>query len=235
MEKNRVKLNENSLRELFKFIKKSPKYSTWKKLVEDVQISNTSLKAFRRGERTIDKKAFLRLLSYLKKGIQRHFLSKSIFLYSNWGAKKGGINSCSKISSKELKERMKQARSYIKRKSQLLSNIPKLDNLELCEFFGAMLGDGSSGKYKSKEKGRKYIYSTTISCNASKDPKYIKKLSYTIKNYFGVKPYIRINKDNTVRLCNRSKLLYDWLTDLNYPSRKKPSNFGLPRKILKIL
>lgn len=105
--------------------------------------------------------------------------------------------------------------------------------MELCGLFGALLGDGSSGRYFAKGKNC-FIYPTTIVGNASKDADFVKQLSCILESYFNVKPYIRVARDNSIRLTVNSRLFFEWLKRNGYPIGKKPSDFGLTQEILRL-
>ncbi len=226
----------DDLKALFRLIKNSPNYRGWAKLANDVGTNSTSLKVFRRGEGTILESVFLKLTDYLDENEKRNFLSKAEFIDSNWGQSKGGIISNSKLSQGEINKKMAHARAGFKRKcwGKKILEFPPLDNLELFEFFGAMLGDGCTGKYFIKESGGRFIYPTQLVGNALKDFEFVKKMASIIERNFSVKPYIRIRKDNTIQLSVRSRFVYEWLLSLGYPSGKKPDNFGLSGQMMNL-
>lgn len=240
MVKLRVRLNSASLKQLFSLVKNSPKYKTWVELSKDVGTSSTPLKKFRRGTGTILETAFLKLLGYLDEKDKTDFLSQAEYLDANWGAIKGGIISNSKLSKEELNNRMRKIRLCIKENKQKKQrdfsklDLPTLENLEICELFGALLGDGCSGKYLTEGKRKRTIYPTQIAGNAIKDFEYVQKLGKIFEKYFGLKPYLRIRKDNCVQLAVRSCVVYEWLVSLGFPVGKKPLNFGLSEQILKL-
>ncbi len=192
MRDKRVRLSAFDAGELFQLVKSSPDYCGWKKLVERVKTNSTSLKAFRRGELTLCVTVFLRLLGFLNEGRRKHFLGKAELRDKNWGQRKGGISLASKFSKEQLKERMKKVRDNIRPARNEAYNSPPLENLDLCEFLGAMYGDGCTGKYLAKEKKSRLIYPTQIVGNASKDEEYIKRIGLIIKENFKVKPYLRV-------------------------------------------
>ena len=87
--------------DFFSLIKQSPRYTTWKGLVTESGSNSTSLKAYRRGHRSIDGKIFLRLLKFLPDSQANVILSQSKFPDAYWGMSKGG-----KLSVAKKKEKM---------------------------------------------------------------------------------------------------------------------------------
>lgn len=110
----RVKLENPKL--FFDAIKKSPKYVSWKELVESISCGNTSLKSARRGKRTLHGKNFLKLLNYLTEPEREIFLSKANFLDGNWGAQRGGKKSIESrkylLGAEGFREYMEHVRSF---------------------------------------------------------------------------------------------------------------------------
>lgn len=234
MENKRVKLRKEDLKKLFDLIKRSPKYEGWNQLVKEVKTNNTSLKAFRSGERSTVGMVFTRLLSYLDKSQKNYFMSKAELLDLNWGTRKGGITTNSKLSQGELNKKMAKARSYIKsnNRPKTFDKFPSLENLDLCELVGALLGDGTTGKYITRGKRIRVIYLTRIVGNALKDVDYLKNLSRIVGKHFEVKPYLRVGKRNAVILSVRNKFVHEWLLTIGYPSGRKPKDFGISKQIL---
>ncbi|MAG22148.1 MAG: hypothetical protein CL943_02490 [Candidatus Diapherotrites archaeon] len=239
VQEKRVKLLKEDLTKLFGLIRTSAKYKTWEKLTMDVGTGSTSLKSFRRGERSITEKVFEQLLKYLDNKQKEYFLNRMELIDLYWGAKKGGSVSIQltkeRLGEEGFLKRLEKVRACRKNQYNPLnkSRLPKLDNPELYELFGAMLGDGSSGKYFSKWSGY-YIYASAIVGNAKKDVEYIHYLVSIIRRHFNLKPYTCFRKDNSFRLQLNSRLFYEWLVSIGYPSNGKPKNFGMPEYIMNL-
>ncbi len=228
----RVRLE--SPQELFDLVRNSSKYITWNELVKDLRTNSTTLKAFRRGERTLSGPVFLKILTYVDAVHKEYFLSKGQLLDKNWGARKGGLNSISKLSTIELCKKMEKARAATRVFSRSYSVFPTLENANLCELFGAMLGDGSSGNYFSPQRRGRFVYATTVSGNANKDIEYLQRLAAIFKSNFSVTASIFMQKKNCARLSVASKFVYNWLVHLGYPIGKKPANFGMPDSVFSL-
>jgi len=88
IEGKRIRLK--NARKFFAMVKTSAKDISWKNLVVETGCSNTSLKAYRRGDLTIPGKTFLVLLNYLG-GIDKElFLDEAENLPNTWGTIKAG-------------------------------------------------------------------------------------------------------------------------------------------------
>jgi len=99
----------------FSEVKKSPKYKSWKSLVENVDCGDTALKECRRGERTFKGNVFTKLLSYLSNSQQQKFVQNIKVLDPSWGYIKGGKNSIrsakQRLGEKGFLEHLKKLRN----------------------------------------------------------------------------------------------------------------------------
>ncbi|MFH1895445.1 MAG: LAGLIDADG family homing endonuclease [archaeon] len=230
MARNRVRLNDKYLVYLFRLVNDSPKYVSVNDLLIDLNCSRTSLKYFKRGKRTIPVDIFLRLLDYVPENEKSVLTSKAKYLPSTWSAVKGGIVSNSKLTKNQLKEKMTKVRSHIK--SQQSTSLPSLNNLDACEFFGTMLGDGSLCTFKNEGRIR---FDTRIAGNLKKDRIYLEYMVGLIKSLFNSKASLYPDKkQNCLQLSTRKKSIFDWLKSNGYPVGKKPKSFCMPSNIMKL-
>ncbi|MFA5357410.1 MAG: LAGLIDADG family homing endonuclease [archaeon] len=225
-------------RKLFALAKASQKYVSWNEWLKEFNIGNTGLKRIRRGEITFPSRVFFGLLNYLPTEQKFEFLKQINFLPNNWGAKKGGTNSIRTmkkcLGESGFRKHLKKVRSCKKKITwETYDGFPDIANPELCELFGAMLGDGHCGKYFSKSSGQ-YVYHGAIVGNAKKDVEYVKYLDAIIRKYFPIKPAIFFRKDNSVRLQFSSRLFYEWLLSNGYHTNGKPKDFGISNNFLSL-
>src|SRR3989338_10671215 len=84
-----VRIKVKDPRTLFELVKSSTRYLSWNKLVKETGCGNTTLKQYRRGERTFSPKSLEKLFVYLNDEQKNSVMSTVEFLDSNWGAVKG--------------------------------------------------------------------------------------------------------------------------------------------------
>lgn len=212
---------------LFGFVKRSPNYATWAKLVEDIGCSNTTLKACRRGKRTLTASSFEKLIAYLPANERGYFISKAKILDANWGAKKGGKYGIVALRKKYGIEQFRRWRSeWAKKHLNKTKKIrtPEVITPQLAEFIGACLGDGTMTKYFVRIFGDKNF-----------DRSYFQYLANILKETFGIEASIRTAKSGNLsylEVC--SKELVDFLQkEVGLPSGDKIRNrANIPEKIL---
>jgi intein/homing endonuclease len=104
-------------------------------------------------------------------------------------------------------------------------------NEEICEFIGALIGDGYIGNYGS----RKQQYLIGLVGHNKLDKNYFVDYLYPLikRNFNFVNPHIYYRSDeNTIRLVIYSKRLFMFLTSLGMPIGKKSRIIKIPQKIL---
>ena len=108
-------------------------------------------------------------------------------------------------------------------------------NKNLCEFYGALMGDGCLCKFKRKNRKN---YGTRIIFTGHKilDKEYHERyLNELIKEEFNIKPYIYVSKIKNIRnLIISNNLLFKELKKLGFPIGEKGQKLKIPNKLMKL-
>ena len=222
----RVFFKSSKLREQF-FTKLKNNFGTWGELGQRFNIYKSRLELLRSGEISLPYQTFIQLLNSLGTKDRSFFKEQVVLKDHGWGRIKGGISTYKK--HKEIFEKG--------RKLAILNITPryKFDyNIsltpELCEFIGAFIGDGFTGRYGS-------IYVTQITGHKILDRNYFtNKLQTILKNINpNSNPIIRImDRDNSIRLTINSKEFHVLLNGrFKLPKGKKSYLVKMPEEIIK--
>lgn len=191
-------------------------------------ISYSCLKRWARGENLIPKEIFLKLLIYSKN--KNYWLNNTEYKLNNWGQKIGGINAIKKLSKSKLNKRLEKARKCIKNR---IPNVKINLNKNVCEFYGALMGDGCLSKCKVNRWYRYYIIFTG---HKQLDKDYHENyLNNLIKKEFQIKPYIQLIKNVNARKMTLFNIsLFKELKKLGFPVGKKGQKLKIPNRLLKL-
>ena len=183
--------------------------------------------SYRKGNLSIPFEKFSLLMGLMKEEEDKdYFKNKVGEKESNWGQIIGGKNAY-KINKDKFDEGRKKGSKASKDnvKYDFDVNIPLSKGL--CEFIGAIIGDGFTNKYKN-------FYQTQITGDKKLDLGYYQKVLKTIcEELFKITPKIT-EKDNVIRLNIYSKRLFEMLTKrFEIPAGKKCYSVKIPEEILK--
>ncbi len=189
-------------------------------LSNKLNLSYTNLKKQRRGELTLQKETFMKILKLSPH--QKFWEDEAIEVEDNWGAIKGGS-----ISGK--KNNMKYVRSFRK--------IPLIKirlNKEFCEFYGALLGDGCISKFK--DWGGTERYGIYITGNKRLDSDYMRYLKELIRNEFRTYvQYYELKNQNVTLLSIRNKgFALELNRKLGVPIGLKYNKLKISNKIMRL-
>ena len=148
-------------------------------------------------------------------------------LPKHWGQKLSAKQSISKLSKKELAQRMLYVRSFKKQKIVKI-NLPI--NKYICEFYGILMGDGCISKYQDYEKFNRCDMVVTGDKRFEMD--YYKYIQNLLKARFNINSYIyQYQSNNSLRLTIRNKPFSNYLIKLGFPVGKKYIDLTIPKKL----
>lgn len=184
----------------------------WGEIQNQTKISKTSLEGYKRGEFTISKKRFNKLLTYIPLDYQKEILNSIEKLSPISWLSRGGKKAY-KINFKKFEEGRLKGMSAIKNLYRIKEKEIKIDfNLtnDLCEVIGAFIGDGMFNLYKNK------LYQVEFSGDSNLDLDYYsKKIIPFIKTIIpNINPHIyKVKERNCVRIVFYSKDLFYFFKD----------------------
>jgi intein/homing endonuclease len=209
------------IREQF-FLKLKYLFGTWKKLGLHFKIYKSRMERFREGKISLPYKLFSELLSSLDNEDKSFFLKNILLRDPNWGRAKGGIATY-------------QKHKYIFEKGRRLGGLKvkyKFDfNMaltpELCEFIGAIIGDGFTNNYNNN-------YKVQITGHKVLDKDYyINRLIPIVKLLSSKSNPILSQSSGALRLTLNSKELHILLTKrFNIKAGKKAYCVVMPEEII---
>ncbi len=229
MDKNtRVYFKDDKIREdFFQDIRSSYAAKTWRDLANTLGIYRSVFQRYQYGINTLPCDLFAELNSALEKSKQQYFLQNISTKEANWGAKLGG-----KITSKQYPEifekgRMKAIKSNWRRYHHFSRINMPLSEI-ICEFIGALIGDGFIGKYENR-------YLIEVVGNLKKDKQYINYLTNNLEHSISILKgkIIEVPLGNVVRVRFHSKPLFHFLINkFDFPVGKKSFTIKIPDVIL---
>ncbi|HLC72869.1 MAG TPA: LAGLIDADG family homing endonuclease [Candidatus Nanoarchaeia archaeon] len=198
---------------------------SWKNLARIIQTNRSMLDNYRNGKLCISENRFLILLNLLTFEQQQLFLQEILYKSKNWGQRLGGL-----ITSKKYPNNINRIRhlastskkNYVKYEFNITMSLSE----KLCEFVGAVIGDGFTNQY-----GGAYEMQITGDRILDKDY-YFTRLKPICENLFHITPKITENK-NGLRLTIYSKRLFQMLTQrFKIPAGVKAYTVAIPSEIL---
>ena len=221
-------------KEFFQELKKNCEIKSWDELDKKFNVPRSIFQNYRYGILTIPKKLFETFLEYFSEEQKNYFSLSTSKKPSNWGAVLGG-----KTTIRKHPEIFKKGRKIGLKK--ILSN-PKLGgglkydfdlnmplSRELCEFIGALIGDGFTSKYKKN-------YWTELTGDSNLDYDYLTNVmtNYSLHIFNGLKPRTTlVKKSNTIRKIFHSKKLHEMLTErFGFPAGVKCYTIKIPKEIM---
>ena len=198
--------------DFFNKIKASKK--SWQKIGNFLGTNRTMIENYRRGKLCIPLDRFSKLIDLMSFDEKDYFANKIGYKESNWGQIIGGLKAY-KIKKQSFDKGRRKgiiSRKNFGVKYDFNINLPLSHGL--CEFIGAVIGDGFTNKYG-------HMYQTQITGDKNLDEEYYQKvLSPICEKEFNIKPIIKKRWDR-ITLTLYSKRIFELLTN----------RFGIPRGI----
>ncbi len=195
---------------------------SWKRIKEILKTSRSMVDHYRLGRLCIPKNRFVILINLIPENEREYFWRKIEKKANNWGQIIGGKRAY-EINKDKFDEGRKKAIKKVKYEFDI--NLPLSE--ELCEFIGAIIGDGFTNRYNN-------FYQTQITGDNLFDSNYYyNRLKPFCENLFNISPKITSNK-GWIRLNIYSKRLFEMLTKrFDIPAGKKCYTVTIPDEILK--
>ena len=234
MMEKRIEFADSDIRkDFFEYLKKNCEIEVWNVLYRKFDITRSIFQNYRYGILTIPEKLFETFLLHFSEEQKNHFLSKISKKPSNWGAKLGGKTTAEKYPEQLEKGRALGLKKAIKKRRETSLKYKFDLNMELsndlCEFIGALIGDGFTGKYGK-------TYWTELTGDLRLDYNYLTNVmtNYSIQLFNGLAPRTTIvEKKNTIRKIFNSKQLHQILTQrFGFPVGVKCYTIKIPKEIM---
>jgi len=217
--------NKGSCALFFEEAKNSFGVKSWGKLGKILGTSRSMVDNYRKGNLCIPESRFLILLNSMGEERRAYFLKITRKKDENWGRVIGGKKAY-EINKKEFNKGRAIAKESIKKRAKYEFNVNMPLSEDLCEFIGALIGDGFTNKYGN-------LYQTQITGDRSLDSDYYYNILKPIcESLFKISPKIT-EKDNTIRLNLYSKRLFEMLTKrFQFPAGIKCYSIKIPAEML---
>jgi len=220
----RVEFPDSKIRdEFFSSLKFYSGVKTWEKLYKKFNIDRSLFQRYRRGLFTLPGNDFQSFLEVFSTQEQKHFLSIVSTKSEGWGRSIAGRVTYSRYPEMFRQGRQKAIDSRNK-KYRFDQNMPL--SVELCEFIGALIGDGFTNNY-----GCRYI---TEYCGDNRFDKdyYDRFIIPFAKKQFKANARIRY-RDNAMWINFRSKCLHEMLINrFSIPAGVKFDKVMIPDEII---
>ena len=213
-------INKKDRNNFFNKIKNSQK--SWRKIALLIGTNRSMIDNYRSGKLCIPEDRLSKLIDLVPAKEKEYFNKKIKYKDSNWGQIIGGKKAYVINKDKFDIGREKGSKTV---KYDFNINMPLSKGL--CEFIGAIIGDGFTNKYN-------HTYQTQITGDKILDEKYYHKtLSPICEKEFNIKPIIKKREDR-ITLTIYSKRLFELLTKrFNFPHGIKSYTIKIPDEILK--
>ena len=206
----------------FKDIKENSNTS-WSEIAKTIKTNRSMLDNYRKGNLYIPEEKFHELLNIINITRREYFLSEIIKRDNNWGQVIGGKKAYQK-NKKDFDKGREKANQSRGVKYDFDINMPLSE--EICEFIGAIIGDGFTNKYRN-------LYQTQITGDKNLDKEYYEKVLKNIcEKSFKINPKISI-RTRGIYLNVYSKRLFEMLTKrFNIPAGVKCYSVKIPTEII---
>ncbi|MCX6747200.1 MAG: hypothetical protein NTU63_03655 [Candidatus Pacearchaeota archaeon] len=196
----------------------------WRDLGKILGTNKSMIDNYRQKKISIPENRFIILLDNLKEDRRNYFLKLIDKKENNWGQIIGGKKAYS-INKESFEKGRKIAAKNKKVKYNFNINLPLSE--ELCEFIGAIIGDGFTNKYG-------HLYQTQITGDNLLDSDYYnKRLKPICEMLFNISPKIT-QKGGWIRLNIYSKNLFEMLTcRFKIPAGIKGYTVTIPNEIIR--
>lgn len=199
---------------------------SWNKVASYLGTNRSMIESYRSGKLSLPFNRFSLLLTLFTEEDKEYFNSKIKERESNWGQKIGGKRAY-KINKEKFDMGRKKGAMASKDNIKYNFNINIPLSIDLCEFIGAIIGDGFTNKYNN-------FYQTQITGDKHLDLEYYHKVLKPIcEKLFSITPKI-VERSGGLRLNMYSKRLFEMLTNrFHIPAGKKCYSVKIPEEILK--
>lgn len=230
----RIDFKNNFVRtEFFKILKRTLNIKSWGKLQNFFDCPRTSFQAYHYGKYLIPENLFQKMIRCLNPKDKSYFEKNIITKNDNWGVVKGGQATYKKYP--KLAEIARE--KAIKKARQKAFEKPVFDislSTELCEFVGAMIGDGNVDGYLQK-KNKLPKYHLSITGNSVDDFDYLSKyFPKIIQNLFNVKSKVIFRKDCNAMVLNvySKKVFFLFKERFGFTPGNKTYSIKIPFEII---
>lgn len=220
-------------KEFFLSVREASGVQSWDALAELFHIYRSQFQGYQYGKTLLPEKLFNKMLGFLLKEKQEHFAPLIFKKPGNWGLKKEGRSNFEKNKTTVLK-RLKKARDEYACKRRILPvDLAVPLSKELCEFIGAIIGDGCVSGHL--DANGKCYYHVNITGDSELDRDYLtNRISYIVKNIFNINSRIYFRKNQRAMIANfYSKKIFMILTKrFGFNAGSKTFTVKIPEEIL---
>lgn len=232
----RIGFNSDEIRQnFFSAVREAIRSKTWGELCAKEAMPKTSFENYLRGKYLLPKSIFEKLNSRLDKDMQNYFMQNIFSREASWGQSVGGKTTYAKYGHLFEFRRangLQKLEEYRNQRSMRISSpfdVNQPLSEDLCEFLGAFIGDGFTGKYGG-------TYLTQFTGDVQLDRDYLLTHIVSIaKNLFkgtSAHPLIAPTK-NYCRLSFYSQCLFGLLTErFEMPIGQKSHTVQIPAEIM---
>jgi intein/homing endonuclease len=204
---------------------------SWEELGNTFGLSRGQFQTYQYGHNLMPKLIFEKMKDNLVEDKQDYF-NESIFIKpGNWGRVKGGL-----ITFKKYPWICAKGRQIaIKKRKEIAKSMPLISlNLtcDLCEFVGAIIGDGSiDGHINARGNSKYHIF---VTGDSRLDRTYLTKVLPKKISIFNLKPYVFFRKDANAMVLNffSKKLFSFFTTRLKFVPGNKTYTVTIPEEIM---
>ncbi|MEI7961707.1 MAG: LAGLIDADG family homing endonuclease [archaeon] len=218
-------------KEFFLTARKGSNTQSWKDLAKQLELKRSPFQEYRCGKRLSPKSLYEKLETYVPADKKPIFIKNIKELPGNWGASKGG-----KTTLKKHPEILELGRKNNKEKRFERALLPIIMNIELseqlCEFIGAIIGDGNVDGHLKKNGLSNYHISITGHSTFDKD--YLTRhIPGLVKSLFSIDCKFYYRKDcNALNMNLNSKKVFHLLTNrFNFIAGNKTHTVKIPKEI----
>ena len=204
------------------------KEKTVQALAEELSVSPSTIKRWRRGESTIPSPIVAKLTGGHPQ-LTKHLQAGTI-LSNGWGRSKGGATRWARIVREERNGAMATVRSF--KKVRRAAETARCDDDGALELYGAMLGDGCLSYYFARYDGI-YRKELRISGNSVKDYYYFTHVLVPIlRQIFGITVTPKLRKTSqAIDIVVKNIGVFDWFVQQGFPIGEK-GEIEIPERIL---
>jgi len=219
--------------DFFKKLRTCLKATNWMHVAKYFDIKRSPFQSYQYGKYLLPKNIFEKMQSHLNEETTQAFKEKIFSNPKNWGARKGGI-----ITFKKHPELYETGRSIAIKNRRLIALEKPLLPIELsedlCEFIGAIIGDGSVDGHLQKRNGLS-AHHISITGHSILDKEYLSQQHpKLVKKLFNTQCKIYFRKDCNAMILNiHSKNIFCLLTErFEFKPGNKTHTTKIPKEII---
>ena len=229
---NRVGFKSTEMRkEFFCLARAITGAKSWKELGSIFGLSRCHFQTYQYGYNLMPKSLFEKMKERLTKDKQEYFDEAIFTKPGNWGAKKGGLVTFKKHP--DICAKGRQIAINIRKESAQIMPLISLElNKDLCEFVGAIIGDGCIDGHIDFRGNSKYHI--CIIGDSRLDRVYLTDTLPTKISAFNIKSHIFFRRDSNAMVLNFfSKNLFSFFTTrLGFVPGNKTYTVTIPKEIM---